>query len=93
MELASEIEELGFKGEYGLLYLPQRNKENMRYACVDLKTPKFYEEFATSLNKYRFKRYRDKCQKKASVSAAACQGYRTTIDCIMKARSKAGLLI
>jgi len=93
MELASEIEELGFKGKYDLLYLPKRNKENMGYAFVNLKTPQFYEEFATSLHKYRFKRYRDKFQKKASVSAAACQGYRATVERITNVRRKAGLVI
>jgi len=93
MELASEIDELGFKGKYDLLYLPKHKKENMGYAFVNMKTPELYEEFAKSFYKYVFKCHRDKYQKKASVSVAACQGYRANVERITKARNKAGLLI
>jgi len=72
---------------------PDTKKENMGYAFVNMKTPELYEEFANTFHKYLFKRYQDKFQKKATVSAAACQGYRSNVERITKARSKAGLLI
>jgi len=88
MELALELEELGLKGKYDLLYLPKQAKGNIGYAFVNLKTPEFYEQFKTSLHRYRFKRYQDGFRKKASVSVAACQGYQANVERITKLGEK-----
>jgi len=93
VELALELEELGFNGKYDLLYLPKQPKGNLGFAFVNLKTPEYFEVFKTSLQKYRFKRYQDSFRKKASVSVAACQGYQANVVRITKLGAKVPGLI
>lgn len=93
VELALELDELGFNGKYDLLYLPKQGNGNIGYAFVNLRTTEYFEEFWTSLHRYRFKNYQDSFRKKASVAAAAWQGYQANILRISKLGDKVRGLI
>jgi len=73
-ELTLELNELGFSGKFHQLYWPgKQTRCGCGFAFVSLKTQRFFDEFKCALHGYRFKRFRERFCKKASVSSAKRQ--------------------
>lgn len=80
-ELLVEFKELGLEASYNFVYLPpgSKNRPNLGYAFVNLRSAEMYSHFVQVLTNYRFKKNPKKKCKPASVRRAAVQGLQANM--------------